>query len=117
MPRSACPSPSRRASLLLALAAVVSPWCHAQGSAAGPAWPTKPLRIIVGFPAGTSPDLTARAFSEPLAKALGQPSKGRVPGDSSVRGLGSQPEPAALKWQQVFVLVGVFAECRLNPAG
>ena len=73
MPRSACPSPSRRASLLLALAAVVSPWCHAQGSAAGPAWPTKPLRIIVGFPAGTSPDLTARAFSEPLAKALGQP--------------------------------------------
>ena len=25
------------------------------------AWPAKPLRIIVGFPAGSSPDLTARA--------------------------------------------------------
>ena len=37
------------------------------------AWPTKPLKIIVGFPAGTSPDLTARTFSEPLSKALGQP--------------------------------------------
>ncbi len=36
-------------------------------------WPTKPLRIIVGFPGGSSPDLTARAFAEPLSKALGQP--------------------------------------------
>ena len=75
MPHSPCASPSRRATLLLTLAAAVSPWCHAQGSAAGAAaaWPSKPLRIIVGFPAGTSPDLTARAFSEPLSKALGQP--------------------------------------------
>ncbi len=37
------------------------------------AWPSKPLRIIVGFPGGSSPDLTARAFVEPLSKALGQP--------------------------------------------
>ena len=37
------------------------------------AWPTRPLRIIVGFPPGSSPDLTARTFSEPLAQALGQP--------------------------------------------
>ncbi len=36
-------------------------------------WPTKPVRIIVGFPGGSSPDLTARAFAEPLSKALGQP--------------------------------------------
>ena len=70
---------SRRASLLIALAAA-SPWALAQsaGKAAATApaplaWPTKPLKIIVGFPAGTSPDLTARTFSEPLSKALGQP--------------------------------------------
>lgn len=37
------------------------------------AWPSKTVRIIVGFPAGSSPDLTARTFAEPLAKALGQP--------------------------------------------
>lgn len=37
------------------------------------AWPTRTVRIIVGFPAGSSPDLTARTFAEPLAKALGQP--------------------------------------------
>lgn len=35
-------------------------------------WPTKPLRIIVGFPGGSSPDLTARALAEPLSKSLGQ---------------------------------------------
>ena len=70
---------SRRASLLIALAAA-SPWALAQsaGKAAATApaplaWPTKPLKIIVGFPAGSSPDLTARTFSEPLSKALGQP--------------------------------------------
>jgi len=37
------------------------------------AWPSKPLRLVVGFPAGSSPDLTARTLSEPLSQALGQP--------------------------------------------
>ncbi len=44
---------------------------RAQGPSTG--WPSKPLRIIVGFPAGTSPDLLARALSDPMAKILGQP--------------------------------------------
>jgi tripartite-type tricarboxylate transporter receptor subunit TctC len=38
-----------------------------------PAWPTKPVRIIVGFPAGSSPDMLARLLTEPLSKAFGQP--------------------------------------------
>ncbi len=36
-------------------------------------WPTKPLRILVGFPGGSTPDLVARTIAEPLSKALGQP--------------------------------------------
>ena len=30
------------------------------------------MRIIVGFPAGSSPDITARTLAEPLSRALGQ---------------------------------------------
>lgn len=67
---------SRRVALSIVLAAfcAASPWVLAQNqSAAALEWPSKPLRIIVGFPAGSSPDLTARSFAEPLSKALGQP--------------------------------------------
>lgn len=35
-------------------------------------WPARPIRMIVPFPAGTSPDLVARMVSEPLGAALGQ---------------------------------------------
>jgi len=45
----------------------------AAGAQAPPAWPTKAVRIIVGFPSGSSPDVLARMLIEPLSKALGQP--------------------------------------------
>jgi len=66
------PTPFRRAALLLALAAL-SGGAWAQKVAKAAPWPTKPVKIVVGFPAGSSPDLTARLFAEPLSKALGQP--------------------------------------------
>lgn len=37
------------------------------------AWPTKPVRILVGFPGGSTPDMAARTLAEPLSKVLGQP--------------------------------------------
>lgn len=79
MPRSIF----RRTTLILAAAALSSTWAVAQQKpaakpAASPAaaaqpWPTKPLKILVGFPGGSTPDLVARAIAEPLSKALGQP--------------------------------------------
>ena len=63
-------APLFRRRLLLALVAALPFAAQAQPAAD---WPSRPLRIIVGFPAGSSPDLTARALAEPLEKALGQP--------------------------------------------
>jgi tripartite-type tricarboxylate transporter receptor subunit TctC len=36
-------------------------------------WPTKPVRILVGFPGGSTPDMATRTLAEALSKALGQP--------------------------------------------
>ena len=51
---------------------LVSAWAVALAPAWASNWPTQTVRLVVGFPAGSSPDLTARALAEPLAKALGQ---------------------------------------------
>lgn len=66
-------TPVRRALLLITLGALSGTVMAQKTSPDTAAWPTKPLRILVGFPAGTSPDLVARTLAEPLSRALGQP--------------------------------------------
>ncbi len=36
-------------------------------------WPTRPVKILVGFPGGSTPDMSARALADALTKTLGQP--------------------------------------------
>ena len=45
----------------------------AAGAQTQAAWPSKAVRIIVGYPSGSSPDVQARLLAEPLSKVLGQP--------------------------------------------
>ena len=55
-------------------AAMFSAACAQSAMAADPAaWPTRPVRILVGFPGGSTPDMAARTLAEPLSRALGQP--------------------------------------------
>ena len=51
----------------LALVALASP-AHSQGS-----YPSKPIRIVVGFPPGGGMDLSARVYSAKLQEALNTP--------------------------------------------
>lgn len=61
--------PRRRHAMAAAIALTLS----ASSVFAETAWPNRPLKLVVGFPAGSSPDLTARLLAEPLSQALGQP--------------------------------------------
>lgn len=47
--------------------AVPGAWAQAAG------YPNRPIKIIVPFPAGLSPDIVARLIGDKLAQALGQP--------------------------------------------
>jgi tripartite-type tricarboxylate transporter receptor subunit TctC len=41
--------------------------------AQSPDWPTRPITVVMTFPAGSGVDVVARQIQEPLGKALGQP--------------------------------------------
>jgi tripartite-type tricarboxylate transporter receptor subunit TctC len=53
---------------LLALPALLPTLAQAQ-----PAWPEKPLRLVVPYPGGSTPDLAARSVAGHYAQVLGQP--------------------------------------------
>lgn len=58
---------TRRATLLAAAG-----WFFAAASQAQSTYPSRPVRLIVPAPAGTSPDVIARLWGERFAKATGQ---------------------------------------------
>ena len=58
---------------VLAAAAAMSLTSAAWAQKRAGAWPTKTVRLLVGVPAGSTPDLVARTIADPLSKALGQP--------------------------------------------
>ena len=60
--------PRRALLAAAALACALPGFANAQA-----AFPTKPIRVIVSFPPGGAADQIARAVSQPLAEALGQP--------------------------------------------
>ena len=56
----------------IALVSLATVWGAGFAQAQAPAWPAKPIRLVIGFSPGGAADFVARTLSEPLARALGQ---------------------------------------------
>ncbi len=64
---------TRRLTLSLSLTAITAAALVAvAGPAAAQAWPTKPVTIVVSYPAGGDTDAIARVYAEKLAARIGQ---------------------------------------------
>jgi tripartite-type tricarboxylate transporter receptor subunit TctC len=79
MDRETCSAPRatrgipRRRAVGYALCIAAGLLVPTAGRAQGPAYPAKPIRIVVGFPAGSTTDMLARAVAEHWRAKLGQP--------------------------------------------
>src|SRR3954454_24208770 len=67
------------------------------------AWPVRPVRLVVGFTAGSSTDITARIFAQAFSQAWGQPVVvENIPGNGGAIGVDrvakSPPDGYTLMW-------------------
>lgn len=58
---------------LLAAVAALSLAASAAAQGADPAWPSRPIKVVIPYGAGSSPDVFARIVGERLQQRLGQP--------------------------------------------
>eukprot|EP01031_Cornospumella_fuschlensis_P047321 gene47321-57966_t len=61
----------RLARVAAGLLAVIAFLASAPAALAQSTYPNKPVRLIVGFPAGTGPDIVARLLGQKLSEAWG----------------------------------------------
>jgi tripartite-type tricarboxylate transporter receptor subunit TctC len=67
------PAPTSRRTLLTAGAGAAALIAMPHWARAQEAWPSKPIKILVGAGAGGSTDITARLYAQQLTRILGQP--------------------------------------------
>lgn len=65
-------NPARRGGLKLAMAMAASALLPQPASAQAPAWPSRPVKFIVPFSAGSGTDILARVLADQLTKSTGQ---------------------------------------------
>ncbi len=63
---------SKRALWVISIASFIASAAPVSSAIAGDSWPSRPINLIVPFPAGGGGDTLARLISEPLARELGQ---------------------------------------------
>ena len=113
---------SRRRALWLAVGAVCAaalPLAHAQG----PNWPSRPVRIVVPYPAGGSSDVVARLIAQSLQEALGQPvvieNKAGANGNIGAEFVANASDGHTFLLADVLALAisgSVYTKLRFNPA-
>lgn len=63
---------SKRALWAISIASFIASAAPVSSAIGGDSWPSRPINLIVPFPAGGGGDTLARLISEPLARELGQ---------------------------------------------
>ena len=98
----------------LALLSLAASSCLAAGSAAWGAYPDKPIRLIVPFPAGGATDFMARSLAQKLSERLGKPivvdNRGGAGGTIGAEVVASAPPDG---YTLLFSTMGVLA---INPS-